>query len=60
VIPTIPEADAIHATLVRTSRCPCRLLGGPHEEAELKAIADLLEAYEAKRWPNGKEPGGKG
>jgi hypothetical protein len=29
----------------------------------LKAIVDLLEAYEAKRWPLGKDPavpGGKG
>jgi hypothetical protein len=25
-----------------------------------RAIVDLIEAYEAKRWPHGKEPGGKG
>jgi hypothetical protein len=30
------------------------------DETELRAIVDLIEAYEAKRWPLGKESGGKG
>jgi hypothetical protein len=33
---------------------------GSDEKAELKAVADVLEAYEAKLWPLGREPEGKG
>jgi hypothetical protein len=33
---------------------------GSPEETGFKAIADAFEAYEAKRWPDGKVPGGKG
>jgi len=36
---------------------------GSDEEAALKAIVDMIDAYEAKRWPLGKDPtvpGGKG
>jgi hypothetical protein len=29
---------------------------GSGEEAELKVIVDLIEAYEARRWPLGKDP----
>jgi len=31
-----------------------------HVEQELRLAADTVEAYEAKRWPNGAAPGGKG
>ena len=33
---------------------------GSLEEAELASIVDTVEAYEEKRWPLGKIPGGKG
>ena len=47
------EADAMHAAVVRHADA----LAGCLEEAELKAIADVIEAYEAKRWRDGREPG---
>lgn len=58
--PSQPEADALHAKLVE--RCD-QLAGcteGSPEAAELEALAAAVEAYELKRWPNGKEDGGKG
>jgi hypothetical protein len=30
------------------------------DDSELIAIGEAIEAYELKRWPEGKEPGGKG
>ena len=47
----------MHAAIVRRADALTGCLQGLAEEAELKAIADLLEAYKAKRWPDGKEPG---
>jgi hypothetical protein len=54
------EADAMHALLILRAD---RLEGcteGSAEETELKLIAERVEAYEAKRSPNGSVPGGKG
>jgi hypothetical protein len=33
---------------------------GSPEEDELRTLADAIDAYEAKRWPDGKMAGGKG
>ena len=32
----------------------------PRAEAELERVVNLIEAYEAERWPSGKLAGGKG
>jgi hypothetical protein len=45
------------------AKCARRHSRRPHATADLKEIVGLIEAYEAKRWPLGKDPdvqGGKG
>ena len=54
------EGDALHALLVLRADELVGCTEGSPEEAELKAIADTIEGYEAIRWPDGKAPGGKG
>jgi hypothetical protein len=54
------EADAINAILMARADALEGCTEGSPEEAELKAIADAIGAYEAKCWPDGKAPGGKG
>jgi hypothetical protein len=53
-------ADAMHALLVRRADELEGCLEGGAEEAELASIVNAIEAYEEKRWPLGKVPGGKG
>jgi hypothetical protein len=60
VLPLTAEADAMHAALVQRADALAGCRKGSDEEAELRVITDLIEAYEAKRWPLGKASGGKG
>jgi hypothetical protein len=54
------KADALHALLVRRADQLEGCSEGSPEDAELAAIIDAVAAYEEKRWPLGKVPGGKG
>jgi len=56
----IAEADAMHGVLVQRADVLEGCTEGSDEEAEFKRVVDAIEAYEARRWPAGKEPGGKG
>ena len=55
-----PEADAMHALLVHRADQLEGYIEGSAEEQEYLAIASAIDAYEQKRWPEGKIPGGKG
>jgi hypothetical protein len=54
------EADAMHALLIKRADELAGCIEGSSEEGELSALADVIDAYEAKRWPNGKATRGKG
>jgi hypothetical protein len=54
------ESDAMHVLLTRRADALVGCTEGSPEEEELRTLADVIHAYEAKRWPNGKAAGGKG
>ena len=50
----------MHSLLVLRADRLTGCIEGSVEELELKKIADTVGPYEAKRWPDGVVPGGKG
>jgi hypothetical protein len=54
------EADAMLAVLMHRADALQGCTEGSPEETELESLVNAIQAYEAKRWPEGKEPGGKG
>jgi hypothetical protein len=54
------EADAMHSVLMRRADALQGCAEGSPEETELRIVTHAIEAYETRRWPSGKEPGGKG
>jgi hypothetical protein len=47
------NADDLHGALMQRADAFAGCTEGSVEEAELKAVVDAIEAYEARRWPLG-------
>jgi hypothetical protein len=56
----LPDADALHALLVDRADQLMGCIENSADEDELVAIGEAIEAYELKRWPEGKEAGSEG
>ena len=61
VVPALyDKADAMHALLVLRADKLDGCVEGSEEVTELRMLTEVVTAYEEKRWPDGKVPGGKG
>jgi hypothetical protein len=56
----VPAADFMHRVLVERADRLVGCVENSGDEEELVRIGEAIETYEAKRWPDGKEPSGKG
>ena len=54
-----PEADAMHSLLVQRADTLIGCTDGSADQDELEAIGEVIEAYEAVRWPDVKVDEGK-
>ena len=52
-----PEADAMRSHLVRRADALMGCVEESPEEKELRALTEVIETYEARRWPSGKGGG---
>ncbi|HEX2336808.1 MAG TPA: hypothetical protein VHI72_10055 [Hyphomicrobiaceae bacterium] len=52
--------DRMHGLLTERADTLMGCTENSPEEAELAALADVIEAYERHRWPEGRILGGKG
>ena len=50
----------MHALLVLRADKLDGCVEGSEEVTELRMLTEVVTAYEEKRWPDGKVPGGKG
>jgi hypothetical protein len=52
----LANADDLHGALMSRADALAGCTEGSAEEAELQGIVDMIESYEAQRWPLGKDP----
>jgi hypothetical protein len=53
-------ADAMHALLVKRADQLANSIDGSADVSEYLTVLATIMAYEGRRWPFGKIPGGKG